>query len=311
MTKRSKLLPLTNAGVRFDANETAFLEKQLEFVESQTYDVLYSRLKAAGFVPVSNEVPEWAETWTYRQWDWRGIAALIANYSDDLPMVDVLVKEFPQPVMEIGDAFQFSIKDLRVSAQLGRPLDAQRAIAARAAIERKIDEIAAVGVPSKNIEGFVNNSNVPITAAPNGSWATATPAQILEDLFAFEDAVIQNSDENFPPDTMLLPSSLYGKVATTRLDAGNDLTILQFFLANAQSVRSVERWEKLNTAGPGSTPRAVCYKRDPMVVKLQLPIPFQQLEPEKRNLAYVVDCLARVGGVCWYYPIGATYGDGI
>jgi len=309
--KRSKLVSLTNAGVRFDANETAFLEKQLEFVESQTYDVLYSRLKSAMFIPIASDVPEWAETWVYRQWDWRGIAALITNYSDDLPMVDVLVKEFPQPVLEIGDAFQFSIKDLRVSAQLGRPLDAQRAIAARAAIERKVDEIAAIGVAVKGIEGFVNNSNVPITAAPNGSWATATADQILEDMFAFEDAVIQNSDENFPADTMLLPSTLYGRIATLRASTQSDMTVLQFFLANAQSVRTVERWNTLNTAGPLSAPRVVCYKRDPMVVKLQLPIPFQQLEPEKRNLAYVVDCLARVGGVCWYYPIGATYGDGV
>lgn len=308
---RSKLLPLINAGYRFDANETAFLEKQLEFVESQTYDVLYSKLKAATFIPVASDVPEWAETWTYRQWDWRGIAELIANYSDDLPMVDVLVKEFPQPVMDIGDAFQFSIKDLRVSAQLGRPLDAQRAVAARAAIERRIDIIAAVGVPAKNVQGFVNNTNVPITAAPNGGWIAATADQILEDMFAFEDAVIQNSDENFPPDTMLIPSNLYGRVATLRASTNSDLTVLQYFLANAQSVRTVERWSALNLAGPLNNPRVVCYKRDPMVVKLQLPIPFQQLEPEKRNLAYVVDCIARIGGVCWYYPIGATYGDGI
>lgn len=301
---------LADSGIRFDANETAFTTQQLEFVEEQTYDILYSKLKSAEFVPYDSSLPDWAETWAYEEWDERGMAIIISNYADNLPLVDVLVKKYPQPVFDIGDAYQWTIRDLKVSAQLKRPLDAMRGVAARNAIERKIDVLVAVGDASMNTKGLINNPSVPVATLPNGDWANATNDEILEDLFYVEQAVIQQSDENHEPDTLLLTPEAFSIISTRRLEAGNDLTIKKFFLANCESIKTIARWKKLVGAGAGSTDRLICYQKSPLILKFVIPNPFEQLEPEKRNMVYLVNCIARVGGVCWYRPLGGTYADG-
>lgn len=296
---------------RFDANETAFTLQQLEYVEEQTYDILYSKLKSAEFVPFDLSTPEWAETWSYEEWDEVGMAEVISNYTDALPLVDVLVKKYTHRLFDIGDAYHWTIRDLKVSAKLKQPLDTARSIAARNAIERKIDVIVATGEPSLNTKGFINSTAIPVATLPNGSWATATPDEIVEDLFYIENEIIVNSDENHEPTDIILPTAAYGIVTTRRMGDGSDTTILKYFLANCQSVKTVSRWKKLNTAGVGNTTRIVCYEKNPLNMKFKAANLFEQLEPEKRNLAYFVDCLARVGGVCVYRPLAHAFGDGV
>lgn len=301
---------LESAGVRMDSNESAFLDRELTFVSAEVVQVLYSILKARDFIPMVGEVPEWADTWTYREYDERGTAALISNYAGDLPLVDAFVTETPHKISDIGAAYQWTIRDLVVAARMEQRLDVTRAQAARNAIERKIDAIAATGIPERGIKGFLNNASVPHGSLPTGTWASATADQILGDMFAAEQAVITNSAENHEPDTMLLTPAAYGIAATKRAATTSDTTVLSYFLANAQSIKNVGRWKKLEGAGAASTNRLVAYKRDPSCVRLVIPVEFKQLEPEKRNLAYIVDCLCRIGGVSVIRPLSMYYGDG-
>jgi hypothetical protein len=305
-----QILMLAN-GVRMDDAETAVLARQLEYIKAQTYDVLYSKLKAREFIPVSNEVPEGAESMIYRQWDETGSAKLISEYADDLPLVDALAREFVVTFTDLGNAYQWTVRDLKRAAFAGVPLDAKKAQAARNAIDRKIDDIAAFGVPEKNLPGFLNHPNVPEIAAVNGDWLNpaTTADQILADLFHLEQQIITQSKELHEPDTLLLPVAHYGKIATTSYGANSDRTILQYFLSNAQSIRNVDRWNKLDEAGDSDAPRAVAYVRSPEVVEFQIPTEFEQLPPQQKNTAYVVNCLARVGGVLFYRPLGAGYMD--
>src|SRR5690554_5233059 len=97
---------------RLDSRETAMLARQLEYIKAQTYDVRYPAFKARTFIPVSTEVPPGAESITYRQWDQYGMAKVIANYADDLPLVDVVAREFTTKVKSLGEAYQYSIQDL-------------------------------------------------------------------------------------------------------------------------------------------------------------------------------------------------------
>ena len=97
---------LTAIGLRMDDKFNAVLEKQLEYVKSKTYDIVYPELKGRLYCPVSNEVDPGAESITYRQWDEFGMAQIIANYADDLPLIDALVEEFTQRVKGLGAAYQ-------------------------------------------------------------------------------------------------------------------------------------------------------------------------------------------------------------
>lgn len=297
-------------GIRLDANETAHLARQLEHIKAQTYDVVYGPLKARQFIPVDNSADPGAESITYRQWDEFEMAKVIANYADDLPLVDVAVAEFTSPVKSLGAAYQWSIQDLRRSAMTGSTLDQRRARAARMAVERKIDEMGAFGEPNTGLTGMLNNANVPIVVVPTaGAWTGLTPAQIIGNLNAMAQAIVTSTLEVFEPDTILLDSVSFGHISQTPIAIDNQTTILKSFLANNPYIKNIDQWTKLNTAGAASIHRAVTYFRDPTVLSFNIPQEFEQFPPQARNLSFVVPTHARVGGVEIHYPLAMAYTD--
>ena len=96
-----------DSGQRVDADETHFLARQLEHVRAQTYDILFPELRARQFIPVDTSVDAAAKTVTYRTWEMFGAAAIIANYADDSPRVDRLVRETTGRVRGIGATVDF------------------------------------------------------------------------------------------------------------------------------------------------------------------------------------------------------------
>jgi hypothetical protein len=294
-----------------DANETAVLLRQLEHVKARTFDVKYPALKARQFIPVSGDAAPGAETITYRQWNEFSMAKIIANYADDLPLVDVAVQEFVSKVHSLGKAYNWSIQDLRRSAMAGAQLDVRRATAARRAIERTIDEIAAFGDADGGLGGFLNNANVTIVTLPTaGAWTGLTPAQIIENMNFMAQAIIIATLEVHIPDTMLFDTTTFSHIAQTPIAVDNQTTILQSFLANNPYIRNIDQWTKLNLANAaGNGPRAVTYMRDPEILSLEIPQEFEQFPPQNRNLSFVVPCHARVGGVIMYYPLALNYTD--
>ena len=297
-------------GVRLDANETAHLLKQLEHVKAQTYDVRHGPNKAKMFIPVDSSADPGAESITYRQWDQFEMAKVIANYADDLPLVDVTVKEFTCPVKSLGSAYQWSIQDLRRAAMAGSNLDQRRARACRMAIERKIDDIGAFGEPNTGLLGLLNNPNIPITVLPNlGAWPTLTPDQIIENLNAMASAATIATLEAFNNDTMLLDTVSYNHIAQEHIAVDNRMTILKAFLENNPYIRNIDQWTKLNTAGVANIHRSVTYFRDPTVLQFNIPMEFEQFPPQAKSLSFVVPCHARVSCVEVHYPLALTYAD--
>lgn len=305
-----------NGDERMDDKFTAVLEDELEFIKSRTFDIQYPELKARMFIPVSNEADPGAESITYRQWDEYGMAKIIANYADDLELVDALVEEFTSPVQSIGKAYQWSVQDLRRAAMSGSRLDQRRAMACRRAIERAIEQIAAFGAigtdPAGGLEGLLNHSNVPLTPPITGTWSAATPAQIIADLNELVSSIVTATKETQLPDTIIMDQASFALINQTPIAIDNQTTILRSFLANNPYIRNIDTWflnEFADVAGTG--PRLVCYKRDPEIMSLEIPQEFEQFPPEARNLSFVVNTHARVGGVLMYYPLAVAYMDGI
>ncbi len=147
----------------------------------------------------------------------------------------------------------------------------------------------------------------------NGDWLNpaTTADKILADMFEIEAKVIDQSGEHHMPTDMILPPAYYNMIVSRRVGDNGETTILQYFLKNAQSVKTVSRWAKLATAGAGNIPIIVCYRKDPQIVKFRLAYDFKQLEPEKRNLEWVVDCVNKLGGTVWYRPLGGVYANGM
>ena len=99
--------------VRFDSVEQAsiFFARELDYIKTQTYDVEHPEMTALSIFPVTSEVPEGAETFTYYSYDKTGMAAIINNYATDLPRVDVKGEPSTGYVKSIGDSYGYSVQD--------------------------------------------------------------------------------------------------------------------------------------------------------------------------------------------------------
>lgn len=300
---------------RLDAGETAGFLRQLEHIETEIYKVDYPANRAVEFIPVDTTVPPWAESFTWRQYDWAGMAKIITRFADDLPAVDIMAAEKTQRCQSIGNSFSWSLQDLRAAAKLGISLETEKGELARESHENKVEDLSTFGDAAADLPGFLNNGNVPILSAPgdlNGDWLNpgTTAKEVLTDMHTIANSVTLVTKNTQKPDTMLLPFAHYAHVSTTQLNDFQETTILDAFLKQSPYVRNVDQWLPLSTADAARTgPRVVCYRRDPKVVRLVRPSPFNMLPPQARNLAFNVPCESRVGGVSWRRPLGAVYAD--
>jgi hypothetical protein len=314
-TKERVAKLLHDLNFKADAGETAAFARQLEFIEAEIYKVEYPANRAREFIPVDSAIPDWALTFTWRIWDWAGMAAIVTRFSDDLPAVDIMAAEITQRIQTLGDSFGYSIEDLTYSAKMGTNLETEKGELARMAHENKVESLATFGDVKAALPGFLNNPNVPILSAPgtlNGDWLNpaTTPKQILADMHTMAKTVVSQTKNTHAADTLLLPLDHYSHVAETTLNDYNSETILTTFLKQSTWIRNVDQWTYLDTADAARTgPRAVCYKRDPKVVRLVLPREFTMQPPQPKNLAFNIPCHSRIGGVSWRYPLAAVYGD--
>lgn len=301
-----------------DADESIFFARELEHVKTKSYDKKYPQLKARMLIPVSYEAGAGAETITYEQYDSVGLAKVISSYADDLPRADVKGKQFTSIVKSLGSSFGYSIQEIRAAQKAGKPLAQRKADAAKKAILTKEDQIAFSGDAANNIQGFVNNSNVPLVVlAADGTGASITFAsktadKILRDLNKVVNSIVEVTKEVEIPDTLLLPTEQYHLIKNTPWSTANDgKSILKLFLENNEYIKNVFSVPRLKGAGAGGADRMVVYRRDPEALTLEIPQDFEMLEEQPRGLEYVTPCHSRIGGVIIYYPLSMAYADGI
>ena len=299
---------------RWDDKYTATLERELDYIKQKTYDVVYPAFKARALIPVSGEAPPGAQNITYRQWDVFGMAQILANYADDIPLVEALAEEFTMKVHGIAAGYEYSIQDLRASAMSGNRLQERKATGARRLIEAKIEDMGARGAVNYGTTGLANNANVSLVTPTTGAWATATGQQMVADANKLVRAAVTAAKGTFAVDTLALGTQPYANFATKPMSTTGDTTwtALKFFLESNPWIKNVEVWEKLDDLdAAGTGPRAVVYAKDPEVLTLEIPQEFEQFAPQARNLSMFVPCHARVGGVAIHYPFAVAYMDGL
>ena len=304
-------------GSRFDANQVAFLARDLVYVSRDVQAVLYDRLQAGEFIPIKSEIPRGAQSWVYRQNDFRGTADISGSLStDDAPNADVATEEFQHPTTHVTASYQYTVDELEAAAFAGVPLDRDKANAAAEIIARGLDKLMRVGDSVQGITGFFNNPNVPVVTLTNGEWLTATADEIIADLQQLEQAVITNSRDNHRASRLLLPTAYEGRVAELARNTNTDSTVKTWFLKNARMMKEIERWIALDSAtgddiGASDAPQGIFYEPDPSIVFAEIPVPYEELPPQARNFGWVVPCRAKFAGVVFKRPKACAYAENL
>lgn len=297
-------------GYRSDAGETANIATALRFIHAETYDVQYALRLGLNLVPVNSKIPEGALTHSWFSWDRVGLAKFTANAADDAPNVSVFKTLVTSPLRLISDSYQYTTEDLRNSQYSGIGLDVKDALAARLAIDTLIDQTIATGYAPGGLTGLLNNAGVPLVTPTTGAWSTSTtPAQIFGDTNKLVNSIVTATKQVQLPDTLVLPTNAYD-LWNAPIGSDFSTTILETFLKSNPYIKQVEQWWQLNTANAAGTGRRImAYKKDPGMLEFALAMPFKQLPPQPRNFAFVTPCEAKVGSVCFYYPLSAAYMD--
>lgn len=298
-----------------DVTETAFFKRQLEHVKTKTYDTKYKNLKAMSLIPVSTEVGPGADYIIWYSFSKTGTAKIISDYAHDFPRVDVYAEENQSKVKGMGDSYGYSIKEVRRSAMAGTSLDTRRANTARRAMDELFDNLAWYGSVPFGVQGFFGYPGITEYVTPNGAggtpqWSTKTPAEINADLVGLTDAVSVPTKGREEVDTILLPRVNYNLIKNTLMGTVSDKTILSFFLSNNPGVEIVVL-DELAGQGAGDSERMIGYVRDADHLTQEIPQPFEQFEPQKKGMTWVIPCHAEFGGVIIYYPQSVAFADDI
>jgi len=311
-----------------DANESAFFARELEHIKARSYDIQYPEYKATRLIPVSSEAGSGADSITYQQFDSVGIMKIISNYADDLPRSDIKGKEFTVSVKGLGGSYGYNRQEIRSATMAGRPLQQRKANAARRAYDQAVERIAFLARSDDGVNGglvgLIYNANTTKAAAPVGGssghtlWINTTtpanvktPAEIVKDM---SDLIVDVDTLTLGVEQItkiLLPRPHYGKISNTRMEAGTDTTILQFFLRNnpGVSVEAVNQLRNLDpkpSGGSGPTNVMLGYNPNPDKLTLEIPMPWEQLPVQERGLEFLVNTEARIGGVIIYYPLSVS-----
>lgn len=298
-------------GIREDAG--IFLARQLDYVKSRIYDVNQAPLRGLQLVPMSTEVPEFAESFTYRIWDMVGMAVFISNYADDLPRVDVQGEEKTSMLKSIGDAYGYSLDEMRTAQALGVALSERKGRAARRAIEELINRVCLVGDTKHGFYGITNHPNIGETVI-NGNWTdpATTGLQILDDLFAMYDAVRIQSFGYHLPNTLGIAPTRQTVLSRKSVNGENGTfeSVWTRFSAQYPNVQMIDAYELEPSAQGANDSTVLMYERDVDNLSIEIPRPFEQLPAEKRNLEMVIDCISKISGVILYRPLSITKGVG-
>lgn len=299
-----------------DADESAFFEAELKYVQARVFEVQHKTLKALQILTVNNDAPTGSETIEYRYFDGVGVAKIVADYATDFPRVDVYGKAKTAKVRSVGDSYGYSIKEIRRAQMTGTRLEQRRAMYARRAIDEILDSIAWKGDDEYGLQGLINYPGITEYTVANGvsgskTWSSKTAREKIKDVTGLLSSVVELTNGKAFCDTLILPISQFNLIAYEPLGDEGSKTTLQFIKENFPNLTLVDWVAELKGAGEGGTDRMMAFNRSADKVDFQMPQLFEQFPPQQKGLEFVVLCHAETAGTIVYFPQEVVYGDGI
>lgn len=300
----------------------SFLVQQASYIEPQVYRIKYPDIQYPSLIPVDTSANEWAKSVTFFSMDRVGAADWFAPGATDMRVADVNRAMFEQGIEMAGIGYRYNLAELGASMLTpGTNLSIERAASARRAAEEFTDKVAFSGNHLKGWSGLLNNTSVTrVDAAPVGTgssryWDDKDGDQMVADVNDALTGVYTGSLTVEMADTVLLPIAALAKMSNTRMSNtfDNALTYLKqnnIYTQMTGAPLTVRGVIGLDTAGNAGTGRMICYRKDPMVIKMHIPmthrfLPVWQTGP----ITFDIPGIFRLGGIEIRRPGSVRYVD--
>ena len=292
----------------------AFYTSQLSNSEAKIYEAKYRNIVYQDFIPVDTSDPEWVDEVTYFSYDAVTMGKFIGSNAKDLPESDISAAKSTIPVFYGGNAYSYSLDELRKSQALRMPVDVTKGRMSFRGFQEHAQRVAFFGDSDRNVTGIFNNANVQ-TDNSVVDWSTATGQEIVADMNGLLIKVWQNSAEVHVPNVLVLPSDQWAIISNKRMDTGTDTTVLQFFKMNnlykdlTGGDLVIKPNFELKTGGVASAPRMMAYELNEENLTMRMPMMWRSIAPQAEGLRIKVPAEYKFGGVEFRFPGSAAYRD--
>lgn len=320
-----------------------FFQRQLEYIQAQSYDVLYPDLMAREVFALNTEGGEGINQITYRSYDKRGETAIIAGKATDLPRGDIDGKEYTIDVRTLGNAYGYSRQELAASRLTGMPLEQRKAEATRRSYEELVNQIVWFGEASNNLQGLfggpasapwstVTRSVVAGAAAGGNStvWGVdKTPDEVIADLTSACAKMYSDTKKLFRPNCILMSVAKKQFIMNTPRSIHSDVSIMDWFLSNNMFITSKDQIKDINELA-GIYPAAS--NTDPFIkepvnetvnngftvmaesldnMRVREPFPYVHLPVQYKGLEFEINCYGRFAGLELIRPGAVQHFHGV
>lgn len=296
-------------------DKVMFRALDLEAIDNTLYEPKYEELTARQCFDIKSDIHPGAETYAYNVLTRSGVAKIMGNAADDLPLVDADIRREFARIYTIATGFTYSVQEMRAAQMTGTTVDATKAAVARRAVAEKENKLAWIGDPDYNILGAVNTPGIQIENVAQGAsghtdWDKKTGAEIVEDIRKLRKKVtVLPGHSNSSNLVLCVPAEQYEELNRrfSDFDARSILQVIQGY----QWFSQIHRVPDLKGVGTAGTDSFLVMDASPEVVQLVVPMDLTRLDEEWKYPKWTVPVEERCGGIVVRYPMAIARGDGI
>ena len=277
-----------------------FLNEELTHTDPITIEPVYTALKSPRIFPVDT-TGGWSQFFQYSMLDAFGQADLI-ECCGEIPTVGFTRHTGFSSAVTLASGAKWCFTDEHYGQQANLNFRATQRRLAERAIYELLEHLIWHGRTDRNVMGILNNPIIPRVSFPK-TLNNLHPTEILAQInFMIANTIAITGGSAAPPDTLLLPPSLYSQLASLPIGVNLDKILLTEIIRTSLSLRRVDWIPELETAGRGGRPIAVAFANDPSVIKVKIPVDIQQSREDDNGMHTSLFWYMRFGGVQVYDP---------
>ena len=278
--------------------------KQLTETLKRSYEKEYPDNSVVKIFPVSNEIPSHAKYFEYPEFDGVAIAQIIAEYSDDLPLVDAFTTEKQGKVFRFGNAFLISTDEIKAGAATGQSLSTRKQELAFEAHDNLLDKLVWSGSTPHGITSVFDHPNINNVVA--GTWNSA--AAVMTDITALIDAIETSTNGTHTATDILLPAS--ARRLMQELVPNTSISYAQLFATNNSGInlRYLQFLDNYDGAGGKA---ALAFEKNPLNMSIEIPEATNVLPGQPKDLHFKYPVTSKATGLIVYRPLTMAVMKGI
>lgn len=274
---------------------------ELNRIKRQAYETEYPAGSALRVFPVTSELSPTDRTFEYQTFDKVGLAQIVADYTDDLPLVDAWATSEFGKVFRLGNAFLISIDEIKAGQATGKSLSARKQTAAQQAHDHLVNKLVFKGSrPHKIVSVFDHPNITKITSAGWLDGTTKQPEVAESELTQAIETIQTLTNGMHRANQILIPPSM-SKVLSVRMPETTQ-SYLQYFQSQNAGI-AIEAISELEDIDGSGTKGVLVYEKDPMNMSIEIPEAFNMLPAQAKDLHFKVPCTSKCTGLTIYRPL--------